>query len=170
MNRRGFITGKRENSIIALIIAISVLGVLLSGCHPCSFVECGSWVRVEAYIGENGALYLTIPDRTKYKYVDLLSFDVNQLKDERLGDLYWSFYKSKSPNSKIKQIGAPNDFPLEYGDEVPGTMIEVQPNDITNGVYVFGGFVHLTDENGRHPARITGKFVYYNGSVRNVKQ
>ncbi|WP_130471233.1 hypothetical protein [Candidatus Magnetaquicoccus inordinatus] len=151
---------RKNYSTSAVIVIFGIFLVLLSGCHP--------WMRAEAYIGDDGALYFTIPNREKYNSVSIYSFYIYQLQDEKPkpdGE-YWSFSKSGSP--KKIQFGECNDFPLRYGEELPEMDIELQPKKIINGEYALRGVVRITDDKNWHTLQMHGKFIYNNGFVKNI--
>jgi hypothetical protein len=157
---------KKTLTAIALIFVVG--GV--SGCHPCSVVQCGSWAKAEVFAGDKGELYIDIPDRKKFARAELQFFGVDQIRDGKFSGCFWSI--SKSINPTIPQKTQPLDvseFPLRYGGEVPGTFIEIPPKNIENGTYHIRGWVFLFGGKERHTTNITGDFSYENGVVKNLK-
>lgn len=163
------IWARRYVSTIAVIFTLGGLGGL-SGCHPCSFVQCGSWVNAEVYSGANGEIYIDIPDRKKFVRAELLDLSVTQLRDGKFSGYFWSISKSNNPSTprQLQSLDV-SELPLRYGGDVPRTIIEIPPKKIENGVYHIRGFVFLFDDKEKHTANITGDFSYENGVVKNLK-
>lgn len=157
---------KKYTSVISLFFLLLVIGGLLGACHPCSVVQCGNWIDAVAFMGNDGEVYIDVPERKKYKLTTLHSISVNVIKDKRLGDIYWSIFKSAK--SRHKKPGEGDDFPLKYGEAEPGMVVERSPIKIQNGLYGIRGFVFVYDGNEIHPTNVTGEFIYENGVVRNI--
>ncbi|MBF0098108.1 MAG: hypothetical protein HQM04_11155 [Magnetococcales bacterium] len=151
---------KTNHSTGVFILALAIFGLFLSSCQP--------WMQAEAYIGDDGFLYLTIPNREKYKSVNVNSLYIHRLQDGKPNPdgEYWSFHKSRAPNSKSNQFCDLNELPLRYGTELPCTKTEIYPKEIINGVYVITGIAEMVTENERFSMRFTGKFIYEDGQIK----
>lgn len=157
---------KKYISVVSLLFLLLVIGGLISACHPCSVVQCGNWIGAVAFIGNDGEVYIDVPERKKYKLTTLHSVSVDVIKDKRFSDIYWSIFRSaRSPH---KKPGESDDFPLKYGEAKPGIVVERYPIKIQNGRYGIRGFVSIYDGNEIHPTNVTGEFIYENGVVRNI--
>jgi hypothetical protein len=150
-----------------LTVAFTVLGGLLSGCHPCSIpgVCEATWTEAVAYVGDKGEIYFDIPVR-KNKRFELSSFGVNRINDEGFAaPPLWGIERlDYTPEGKL----AVTDYiplPLRYGQNIAGTRVLTPPKALNNGLYAIDGsiFVH-----GKGHFELMGRFSYDNGTVQNL--
>jgi hypothetical protein len=149
------------------LTALTVLGGLLSGCHPCSIPGAcePTFTEAVAYVGDEGEIYFDIPVR-KNKQFKLSSFGVFRINDEGFAaPPVWGIERlDYTPEGKL----AVTDYiplPLRYGQNIAGTRVLTPPKVLNNGLYAIDGsiFVH-----GKGHFGLMGRFSYDNSTVQNL--
>jgi hypothetical protein len=152
--------------LILLTLAVTTFGGLLSGCHICSIPgACQppfSTEEIVAFTGKDGAIYFDIPAHKNYKRTRLSDIIVYKEGEGKSSILYWSISKSGHMEQGAQDV----PLPLRYGQEMPETIVRVQPKTIENGKYWIDGSVYLYDEKMGKLFGLSGRFRYENGAVR----
>ena len=164
---------------LVVLVGIAICGTL-SGCHPCSVVQCPGegrspnlgpldlpQISAMVYANNNGEIYIDIVDKTIYKSIQLLNLSVIFHGD---GDEV--FWEISTPNYiRMEDAVNVNVFPLHYGENLAKTITVLQsPQAIKPGVYTISGHLVVMDNDGSYGmARLFGKFGYENNSVIKIE-
>ncbi len=136
----------------------------LSGCHPCSIIQCGNWVTAIAQNDGNGNIIIDIPNikySPKIKFISIEKINKNQIEN----NIQWSIIENDSADASKLQS---SDLPIQYGHIPNRFRTQVNPIKLTTGTYRIRGEVYGIDKTGNKTHdNITGKFEYFNKSTSN---
>lgn len=153
------------NILPALIISLAI-----SGCHPCSLVQCGSYTTITVSIRKNGDIYFDLPKKPEYKNAKLDSFSISQLRNENFNSYYWSIRKGFNENESMgPKDSVKSDFPFKYGEVSSGTITEIPAKKIDHGRYKINGTVFLAGNREAGVTTLTGEFEYTEDAINNFQ-
>ncbi|WP_199102880.1 hypothetical protein [Aquitalea sp. ASV11] len=151
----------RKHTYLANLLIL----VALSGCHPCSLLQCESWITATAHIGKNNELIIDIPEKYKNKYIKIQLMSIRKLNGNVIGsNSYWSIGSRAARNIYEKT----NDFPIKYGHLSEYMKLDIAPVKITNGTYTIIGAVVFPENSKINSYRLNGKFKFSNNSIENI--
>ena len=147
-------------------LAILIISVALSGCHPCSLIQCNTWITATAHIEKNNQIIIEIPEEFKNKYIKIQLMSIRKLNENGIGsNSYWSIGSRASRNIFEKT----NDFPIKYGYLPEYMKLDISPVKITNETYTITGAVVFPENTKINSYRLNGKFKFLDNKLENVK-
>lgn len=147
-----------------IYLAILIISAVLSGCHPCSVIQCGNWVSSIAYTDKTGNLYIDIKNKGTYDYAELTSISISKTTSNNDSEGFWAAW-GRQP---AEQVIHGNYFPIQYGKQTELIDPYIPAKKITNGRYQILGFVIFYKNGEKYPTNIKGEFIYQNGSIKNI--
>jgi len=94
-------------------LAILIISAVLSGCHPCSVIQCGNWVSSIAYTEKTGNLYIDIENKGTYDHAELISISIHKTTTNNDSEGFWAA-RGRQPAG---QVIHENYFPIQYGKQ-----------------------------------------------------
>lgn len=147
---------------VRFLLIISVACTLSSCWIPVGLLSSNARkeTAVTTFIGDDGYLYIDIPERKKYKsahinFISIFTKDANG-KDK----YYWSIIKKLDLQHLETPVEIGDKFPLRYGALVPGTAVYQEPKKLVANAYGIRGGVFFYNEEGQLYREFRGDFVF----------
>jgi hypothetical protein len=127
-------------------------------------IQCGNWVTAIAQNDGHGNIIIDVPNINyppKIKFISIEKVNQNRIEN----NIQWSIIENDSADVNKLQS---SDLPIQYGHAPSRFRTQVNPTELTTGIYRIRGEVYGVDRNGeRRYDNITGKFEFCNKCISN---